>query len=129
MGIAERKDPVANAAFTNMSSVVVLRDTISAAERLGRQVDPRWAQIADAMIVPQRDKVIVSHDGYRRDEEKGATPDPLMGLWPLGYLMEEAPEQATLKFYLERAKDTSAARCSPPCMESGRHGREIDHWL
>jgi len=129
MGIAERKDPVANAAFTNMSSVVVLRDTISAAERLGRQVDPRWAQIADAMIVPQRDKVIVSHDGYRRDEEKGATPDPLMGLWPLGYPMEEAPEQATLKFYLERAKDTSAARCSPPCMESGRHGREIDHWL
>ena len=129
MGIAERKDPVANAAFTNMSSVVVLRDTISAAERLGRQVDPRWAQIADAMTVPQRDKVIVSHDGYRRDEEKGATPDPLMGLWPLGYPMEEAPEQATLKFYLERAKDTSAARCSPPCMESGRHGREIDHWL
>jgi trehalose/maltose hydrolase-like predicted phosphorylase len=105
MGIAERKDPVANAAFTNMASVVVLRDTISAAERLGRQVDPLWAQIADAMTVPQRDKVIISHDGYRRDEEKGATPDPLMGLWPLGYPMEEAAEQATLKFYLERAGD------------------------
>jgi trehalose/maltose hydrolase-like predicted phosphorylase len=105
MGIAERKDPVANAAFTNMASVVVLRDTISPAERLGRQEDPRWAQIADAMTIPQRDKVIVSHDGYRRDEEKGATPDPLMGLWPLGYPMEEAAEQATLKFYLERAGD------------------------
>jgi protein-glucosylgalactosylhydroxylysine glucosidase len=56
MGIAERKDPVKNAAFTNMASVVVLRDAISMAERLGRQVNPQWAEIADAMIVPHRTK-------------------------------------------------------------------------
>ena len=105
MGIAERKEPVKNAAFTNMASVVVLRDAISAAERLGREVNPAWAQIADAMILPRRDKAVVSHDGYRRDEEKGATPDPLMGLWPLGYPLDEADEQATLKFYLDQAAD------------------------
>ena len=79
MGIAERKQTVKNAAFTNMASVVVLRDAIAAAERLGRQADPAWARIADAMVVPRRGKAIVSHDDYRRDEEKGATPDPLMG--------------------------------------------------
>jgi hypothetical protein len=28
-----------------------------------------------------------------------------MGLWPLGYPIEETSEQATLKFYLERAGD------------------------
>jgi protein-glucosylgalactosylhydroxylysine glucosidase len=50
-------------------------------------------------------KAIISHDDYRRDEEKGAAPDPLMGLWPLGYPMEEAAEQATLKFYLEQVDD------------------------
>jgi trehalose/maltose hydrolase-like predicted phosphorylase len=85
MGIAERKQTVKNAAFTNMACVVVLRDAIAAAERLGRQANPAWAQIADAMVVPRRGKAVVSHDGYRRDEEKGATPDPLMGIWSLGY--------------------------------------------
>ena len=45
MGIAERKQTVKNAAFTNMASVVVLRDAIEAAERLERQANPVWAQI------------------------------------------------------------------------------------
>jgi trehalose/maltose hydrolase-like predicted phosphorylase len=103
MGIAERKQTVRNAAFTNMASVVVLRDAIAAAGRLGREVDPAWAEIADAMVVPRRGKAIVSHDDYRRDEEKGATPDPLMGLWPLGFPLSNGEEQATLKFYLEQA--------------------------
>ena len=105
MGIAERKNPVKNAAFTNMASVVVLRDAIAAAERLGRQPNPTWAKIADAMVLPRRDKAVISHDGYRRDEEKGATPDPLMGVWPLGFPLDEAAEQATLNFYLESASD------------------------
>jgi trehalose/maltose hydrolase-like predicted phosphorylase len=105
MGIAERKQTVKNAAFTNMACVVVLRDAIAAAERLGRQANPAWAQIADAMVVPRRGKAVVSHDGYRRDEEKGATPDPLMGIWPLGYPLDEAAEEATLKFYLDQADE------------------------
>lgn len=105
MGIAERKMPVSNAAFTNMAAVVVLRDAIAAAERLGRQADPRWARIADAMVLPRREKAVISHDAYRRDEEKGATPDPLMGIWPLGFALDGAAEQATLKFYLEQASD------------------------
>jgi trehalose/maltose hydrolase-like predicted phosphorylase len=105
MGIAEREDPVKNAAFTNMASVVVLRDAISAAANLGRHAKPQWAEIADTLVMPNRDKAIISHDRYRRDEEKGATPDPLMGLWPLGYSMEEDAAQATLRFYLEQGED------------------------
>jgi hypothetical protein len=84
---------------------VILRDALAAAEQLGRQADPAWTQIADAMVVPRRGKVVVSHDGYRRDEEKSATPDPLMALWPFGYPMDEAAEQATLKFYLDQTDD------------------------
>ena len=105
MGIAEREQTVKNAAFTNMASVVVLRDAIGAARRLGREVDPAWSKIAGAMVVPRRGKAIVSHDHYRCDEEKGATPDPLMGLWPFGFPLDESEEQATLEFYLDQADD------------------------
>jgi hypothetical protein len=105
MGIAERERPVTNAAFTNMASVVVLRHAISAAKRLRRKSDSKWQEIADGMYVPQRGKAIISHDGYRRDEEKGATPDPLTGLWPFGYPLGADEEQATLKLYLGQAED------------------------
>jgi trehalose/maltose hydrolase-like predicted phosphorylase len=104
MGIAEREDPVANAAFTNMACVVVLRDAIAAADRLGRPIDPKWREIADGMLVSRREKAIVSHDGYRRDEEKGATPDPLMGIWPFGYPLAKDEEAATLALYLGQAE-------------------------
>jgi len=51
-----------------------------------------------------REQVIVSHDGYRSNEEKGATPDPLMGVFPLAFEMTSEIEAATLKFYLGRRK-------------------------
>jgi protein-glucosylgalactosylhydroxylysine glucosidase len=103
MGIAERQQTVTNAAFTNMASVVVLRDAIAAAGRLRREVNPAWAKIADGMVIPRRGKAIVSHDDYRRNEEKGATPDPWMGLWPFGFPMSESEQQATPEFYLEQS--------------------------
>lgn len=104
MGIAEREQPVDNAAYTNMAAVVVLREAIRAGERLGRAVDPQWREIADTMVLPRRGKVVVSHDAFRVDEEKGATPDPLMGLWPVGYPLDRAGRQATLEFYLAHAE-------------------------
>jgi trehalose/maltose hydrolase-like predicted phosphorylase len=103
MGIAEREQPVDNAAFTNMAAVVVLEDATRIGQRLGYAVDPRWEEIAKTMVMPRRDKVIVSHDGYRKTEEKGATPDPLMGVWPFGYRLSAEEEKATLDFYLAQA--------------------------
>ena len=105
MGIAEREREVDNAAFTNMATVSVLRRAIDAANRLGCVADPAWAQIADKMVIPRREHVIVSHDEYRIDEEKGATPDPLMGVFPLGVDMTPEVEAATLKFYLSRREN------------------------
>lgn len=103
MGIAERQAPVDNAAFTNMAAVVVLGDAIRLAERLGRQVAPEWRAIAAGMSIPKRGQVVVSHDRYRTSEEKGATPDPLMGIWPFRFALPDADEQATLAFYLQVA--------------------------
>ena len=42
----------------------------------------------------------VTGRGFQPDEEKGGTPDPLMGVYPLGFDMEPKAEAATLKFYL-----------------------------
>ena len=103
MGIAERQEPADRAAFSTMSAIVVLREATALADRLDRPPNPAWAEIAAGLLLPMRDKVVVSHEGYRRDEEKGATPDPLMAIWPLSYQMDPKVEQATLDFYLEQA--------------------------
>jgi trehalose/maltose hydrolase-like predicted phosphorylase len=105
MGIAEREIAADNAAFTNMSAKVVLGDAIAAARRLGKTAEPDWARIAAGMVVPMRGAVVISHDGYRRNEEKAATPDPLMGVFPLNAGLDPAVEQATLAYYLGMADD------------------------
>lgn len=103
MGIAERARPVDNAAFTNMGAVVILREAARIAETLGLQANDAWAAIAAGMEIPMRDKAVVSHDSYRTNEEKGATPDPLMGLFPFGYKLSPEAEAATLSLYLDIA--------------------------
>ena len=105
MGIAEREQPVCNAAFTNMAAVVVLRAAQAMAERLGHPADPRWETLAEGIAIPRRGKAIVSHDGYRTNEEKGATPDPLMGIFPFGFPLDKASEAATLALYLKSVDD------------------------
>ena len=104
MGIAERETEADNAAFTNMCATLVLRDAISAAESLGRAAKPEWARIADSIVIPEEDGVVVSHDGFEPDEEKGGTPDPLMGVFPLGFGLKPEVQAATLKFYLDLRK-------------------------
>jgi trehalose/maltose hydrolase-like predicted phosphorylase len=105
MGIAERESPVDNAAFTNMAAVIVLRDAIGAAERLGYPINPAWVRMADQMVIPKRGAAVISHDDYRVSEEKGATPDPLMGLFPFGYRLDAEGEKATTDAYLDAAQD------------------------
>lgn len=103
MGIAERAQPATNAAFTNMASVVVLRDAVRIAQQLGYRADPLWSHIADNLAIPRRGAAVVSHDDYRTNEEKGATPDPLMGLFPFGYELDAKSQAATLALYLDLA--------------------------
>jgi trehalose/maltose hydrolase-like predicted phosphorylase len=100
MGIAEREKEADNAAFTNMAAAVVLRDAIHAAATLGRSANPDWIETAARMVIPRKGPLIISHDGFKPKEEKGGTPDPLMGIYPLGFDMSRESEAATLKFYL-----------------------------
>jgi protein-glucosylgalactosylhydroxylysine glucosidase len=104
MGIAERETPVNNAAFTNMGAVVVLRAACETAWWLGLAADPAWEALAAGIAIPRRGKAVVSHDDFRINEEKGATPDPLMGIFPFGFQLDAAGEAATLALYLKAAE-------------------------
>jgi hypothetical protein len=105
MGIAERAEPSDNDAFTVMSAVTVLREAIECAGHLGHDVAPAWQEVAAGLALPRhsRDGTLLSHDGYHPNEEKGATPGPLAGLFPLWYPLEPAIEASTLDYYLNLA--------------------------
>jgi trehalose/maltose hydrolase-like predicted phosphorylase len=104
MGIAERKKESDNEAFTMLSAKAVLEAALDAAQSLGRPEGAQWREIAGHLKLPIRDGVLVSHDAFRQNEEKGATPSPLMGLFPLDVLDAEL-SRATLDYYLPLAQD------------------------
>jgi protein-glucosylgalactosylhydroxylysine glucosidase len=105
MGIAERKEPSNNPAFTNMSTKLVLRALVEAAEALDLTADPAWSAIERGLVLPEDGHRIVSHDDYTDGEEKGATPEPLAAIFPQGFELPPDREQATLRFYLDRADE------------------------
>jgi trehalose/maltose hydrolase-like predicted phosphorylase len=107
MGIAERPEPSDNEAFTNMGAKVVLGEAILAAERLGKRVPDEWRRMAERMYIPTdaTGRHIISHDGWRSTESKGATPSPLAGLFPFWYPADQTLEAATLSRYLELAPE------------------------
>src|ERR671937_542587 len=49
------------------------------------------------------DGVIVGHAGFRRNEEKASTPDPLAGFFPLGTEVDPELMARTIRFYLDLA--------------------------
>jgi hypothetical protein len=105
MGIAERKTPSDNDAFTIMLAKVVLEETVACAERLGHSVSERWTDVLHGLS-PRRSRhngALMSHDGFHPGEEKGATPGPLAGIFPVWSQMDPAVEQATLRYYLDLA--------------------------
>ncbi len=107
MGIAERRHPADNVAYVNMTAAVVLRDAIALARRVGCSPPSVWQRIADDIVLPldERRDVILDHDGYQPDEEKGATPATLAGFFPFGYEAERKVERATIEFYLSMWKE------------------------
>jgi trehalose/maltose hydrolase-like predicted phosphorylase len=105
MGVAEREQAVDNPAYMNMVSAAVLRDAVETAEWLGVQPGESWRRIADGLRLPMREGRVVSHDGYRVNETKGATPDPLMGIFPLQAGLAPDVQARTLDDYLGRADE------------------------
>jgi len=105
MGIAERKEPTDNDAYTIMAALAVLRDAIALAERLGEPIPDAWREVASGLEVPHhsRTRAVMSHDDFRPNEEKGATPGPLAGIFPIWHPLAPDVAQATLDYYLRLA--------------------------
>jgi trehalose/maltose hydrolase-like predicted phosphorylase len=102
MGIAERPEPSDNEAFTLLAAQTVLDEAIACATRLGTPVSPRWVAVRRGLTVPmsERTGAVMSHDGYHPREQKGATPGPLAGIFPLWSKLDAEVERATLDYYL-----------------------------
>jgi hypothetical protein len=105
MGIAERKQASDNDAFTAMAARVVLGEAIECGRALGLKVPRQWDDIRLKLVIPSnvRTHVIQSHDGFSPNEEKGATPGPLAGVFPFWFELDEVTQRATLEFYLKLA--------------------------
>ena len=88
-----------------LSARAVLQEALAAAGKLNRSPGVDWARIAEKLVLPRRDGILVSHDGFRTNEEKAATPSPLMGIFPLHSGLDDKLAAATLRFYLRRGSD------------------------
>jgi hypothetical protein len=104
MGIAERTEATDNDAFTILSAKTVLRQAIECAQRLGDSVPDAWHEVEGGLEVrPNRDDVILTHDGFRPNEELGGTPGPLAAIFPVWWEFPPDVERATLDYYLALA--------------------------
>jgi len=105
MGIAERKKSSDNDAYTMMAAQKVLQYALHVAQRLGKTPRPDWDPISRKLVIPTQQGIIVPHEGYRRNEEKGATPSPLMGAFPLWSDRFSEDQSATFDYFLDRADE------------------------
>jgi hypothetical protein len=102
MGVAERKEATDNDAFTNMSARAVLVKACQMASRLGRSPGPEWQAIAAGLELPMRGNLLLPHQGWRANEDKAATPAPLMAVFPLESDLEPPVKRTTLAYFLKR---------------------------
>jgi trehalose/maltose hydrolase-like predicted phosphorylase len=105
-GPAERPETDDNDALTLMAARVILKSAAAAAESVGLPPRGSWSDVAEGLRLPMRsDGVIAAHDGYRTDEDKGATPSPLMGIFPYWADLDAETALKTLRFYLGLWRD------------------------
>lgn len=129
MGICENRVRDNNA-YVNMAAGVILEHASAVAARLGRQACPRWSAVRNALVLDvSADGVIRRFDGAQ--ECDADTTEVLAGLYPFGYDAPEAVEQATLRYYLERARSSVGWPMLPPlaCVQAARLGdRALSRW-
>jgi protein-glucosylgalactosylhydroxylysine glucosidase len=110
-GPAETKTTVDNNAFVNMAAILTLREAAMMGRRLGRGLPNRWDAIASRVVLPFDSErgIILNHDGYHPDEDKGETPEALGGFAPLGYKADPEVERRTIEYYLQFADKYAGA--------------------
>lgn len=105
-GPAENPGFIDEDAVTTLTARVMLEKTIAVAARLEQPADPRWTEVARGLHPPMRaDGAIASHADYAKDEPKGATPSPLLAIFPFWADIDPDTARRTLDFYLAQWPD------------------------
>ena len=95
-------------AFTNGAAICALRAAVKAAGVLGKESDPRWTEVADALrILRSEDGVTIEHEGYDGRTIKQADANLLA--YPLGLITDEAAIRKDLEYYTDRILPTGPA--------------------
>ena len=121
LGIAEqRSGPVDNPAYVAMAARRVLEETAAFAQQLSRGGAARWRGLASDIRIPMDDRrsVVKSHETFtsRATGRSAATPEPLAGLFPIGYELDPDVERETIRFYLDRVDPYLGSPMLPPVL-------------
>jgi hypothetical protein len=102
VGADERIENVHNNGYTNMCAVVILREAVAMATRLGLFAPGAWSEIADHLYIPVDPEggFIRKHDAYVHNPEHMCIPDTLMGLYPFPYRHSPSVDDATIRYHL-----------------------------
>ncbi|MBY8881062.1 discoidin domain-containing protein [Actinacidiphila acidipaludis] len=98
----ENHDHENNSAYTNAGAIDSLDIATEAAQLVGEQADPLWAQVSGGLsvAVDPATGVHPEYDGYRGDTINQA--DTVMLQYPLNYPMTAEQAQADLDYYTPR---------------------------
>jgi hypothetical protein len=104
-GPDESLDRVDNNSYTNMAAIVILREAMAMACRLGLTPPASWETIARAMFLPidPAMKVILKHDTYAYTGGM-CVPETLGGYFPFTYRHSPEVDAATCRYHLNLAE-------------------------
>jgi hypothetical protein len=103
IGIDEGAVGVPNNAYTNIGAIMVLREAILFARRLGFAPSHHWHEVERNMYLPidSASNALEKYDDFQ-DKGGGTCPDSLACFFPFGYRAAPEVEQATCDYYLCR---------------------------
>ncbi|WP_206367572.1 glycoside hydrolase family 65 protein [Sphingomonas sp. HDW15A] len=111
-GPAEVPNPPDNDSFSQMAAHEVLGRAVRLGQFLGHRVPATWNAARSSLYLPRRsDGVIPSHDDFRANEEKGATPSPLAGIFPYDFPLSPESERPLWSSFWPDGRSISARRC------------------
>ena len=112
VGADEYAQHVDDNAFTNASAIESLKNTIKAAKILNEPINPKWALIADKLLIHTKNGITQNYKGYEGQMIKQADVNLLA--YPLNVITDKAQIERDLEYYAEKIDKKDG-----PAMASG----------
>lgn len=112
VGADEYAQHVDDNAFTNGSAIETLKNTIKASEILGENINPKWKEVADKLIIHKENGITQNYKGYKGQPIKQADVNLLS--YPLHIVTDKNQIEQDLAYYAEKMDKNDG-----PAMGSG----------